>query len=55
MDGEVLMPFIELGSGGLEVSLVCKVASAVWYNMVCSLATKLSLQRWHICLGDMRV
>lgn len=40
---------------GLEVSLVCKVASAVWCNMVCSLVTKFSLQRWHICLGDMGV
>lgn len=41
MDGEVLMLFIEMGSGGLAVSAVCKVASAVWYNMVCSLAVKL--------------
>lgn len=29
MDGEVLMLFMELGSGGLAVSAVCKVAGAV--------------------------
>lgn len=30
-----------IGLRGLAVSAVWKVASAVWYNMVCSLATKL--------------
>lgn len=38
IDGWVLMPFIEMGSGGWVVSAFCKVASAVFFNIVWLLA-----------------